>query len=233
MYDSSRARRLLAVASLSLVPLACDADPQPAGAKAKSDDAKVEAPAEVAEPEPEPEPAKPAPGLQPPPADFPKQAKDSIGWEELETVLNLPRGQGLTEAQVVAALGQPNERRAADPMFPVEGKPDAKEVTLSYEQGPGITLRASGGVQFTFSDFDEKLRELYPGDPAVSLIGQSCDEVARRVTFMDEVGSYTSCKHYGEGWFYDLTVMCRDTASSVVVVWEPLPPGMTPGKDHC
>lgn len=170
------------------------------------------------------QPAAPTPGLAAPAPDFPKQAKESLTFDDFWTVLGVERKTGLDEQRLIASLGAPEERIAAD-----------GEVTLRYAEGPSITLRPSGGVMFNLGKYDDKLAA-YAGDPSVSLLGQSCDTAKQRLGFMTEVGSYSSCKHYVEDWLLDVTVMCRDDVSKVVVVWEPLPAAIKAEPrppDHC
>lgn len=211
----------------------CDRDRSASDQKTAS--TKHEAASEVvpAEPATEVVPAEPAAGLRPPPAEFPKVAKQELEWDDFLTILGLERGEGLSEERVVATLGEPDERSESEPL--ISDDPNARDLTLRYEGGPSITLRASGGVQFNLFEHKEKMRELYPGDPAVSLLGQTCEEAQARLQFMDEVGSYSTCKHYTDKWFLDVTLMCRDDVSTVTVVWEPLPEEMqgTLPPDHC
>ncbi len=73
-------------------------------------------------------------------------------------------------------------------------------------------------------------------DPATTLLGQSCDEAAKRLSFTDTVKDYLSCKHYEGDWFLDVTLMCHAKVSSLVVVWEPLPANIKNQPlppDHC
>ena len=63
-----------------------------------------------------------------------------------------------------------------------------------------------------------------------------CAEAATHLAFAPKVESYTTCKHYdANGWMIDVTMMCQDKVSSLVVVWYPL--GDTGGAqmppDHC
>jgi hypothetical protein len=203
---------------LVLIIAGCD------GTQTKNDAKSAASGEQAKNPATEPaEPAAPKQGLAAPPAEFPKQAKDSLGFDDFWTVLGVELEDGLDEQRVVAILGVPDERI------------DDGDVTLRYEEGPTITLRASGGVMFDLGSFDEKLKA-YAGDPAVSLLGQSCETAKQRLGFMDEVGSYSSCKHYTEDWFLDVTVMCREDLSKVVVVWEPLPAAIKAEPrpaDHC
>ena len=75
-------------------------------------------------------------------------------------------------------------------------------------------------------------------DAATSLLGQTCAAAGARLGFFKgKVPGYLTCKHYdANGYFLDVTLMCTKTVSTVVVVWEPLPPEIKAAalpKDHC
>jgi hypothetical protein len=210
------------LATLGAVGLACACGPakdragEPAPAPAPKEEAEPVA-AEVEAPPPAEEPAVPK---EPPPP------KERLTFDDFWEVVGITKGASPDD--VIAALGEPEE--------PVNRELAGKEdLNLRYP-GVSVTLRASGGVQFTIRGDVAPWRARFPADDVLSLVDQPCEEAAARLTFMDEVGRYSSCKHYTDEWFLDLTVMCRDAISTVMVVWEPLPPAIKAEPrppDHC
>lgn len=120
---------------------------------------------------------------------------------------------------------------------PAEDKVVAGERTLRWKDGPSVTLRASGGMMIDMLMLGDAFLKAHP-DPATSLIGQTCAAAGARLAFYrkGKVPGYLTCKHYDpNGYFLDVTLMCSKTVSSVVIVWEPMPPEVkaSPLPDHC
>jgi hypothetical protein len=120
---------------------------------------------------------------------------------------------------------------------PKEDKVVAGERTLRFTDGPSVTLRASGGIMIDMLMLGDAFVKAHP-DAATSLLGQTCAVAGARLAFYKKgpVPGYLTCKHYDKnGYFIDVTLMCSKTVSTVVVVWEPMPPEVkaSPLPDHC
>lgn len=120
---------------------------------------------------------------------------------------------------------------------PTEDTVVAGERTLRWKDGPTVTLRASGGMMIDMLLLGDAFVKAH-ADPATSLLGQSCAAAGARLAFFKKgaVPGYLTCKHYdANGTFLDVTLMCSKTVSSVVIVWEPMPPEVkaSPLPDHC
>lgn len=120
---------------------------------------------------------------------------------------------------------------------PSEDKRAGGDRTLRWKDGPSVILRASGGMQLDLLFVGDAFLKAH-GDAATSLLGMTCEAAGKRLAFYKKgkVPGYLTCKHYDKnGYFLDVTLMCSKKVSSVVVVWEPLPPEIkaNPGQDHC
>ena len=120
---------------------------------------------------------------------------------------------------------------------PTEDTVVAGERTLRFTDGPTVTLRASGGIMIDMLMLGDAFVKAHP-DAATSLLGQTCKAAGARLAFYKKgpVTGYLTCKHYDKnGYFIDVTLMCSKTVSTVVVVWEPMPPEVkaSPLPDHC
>jgi hypothetical protein len=107
--------------------------------------------------------------------------------------------------------------------------------TLRYNS-VSVTFGTDKTVMLDFTaygDVDHAFVAAHPSPP-LALLGLSCDEAAKHLAFTDAVEGYTTCKHYdANGYLVDVTLMCTQKVSSLVVVWTPLPPGIEPIADHC
>ncbi len=130
----------------------------------------------------------------------------------------------------------------ADTIAKKWGKPKADKLvagerTLRFADGPTVTLRASGGIMIDMLMLGDAFVKAHR-DAATSLLGQTCAVAGARLAFFKKgpVPGYLTCKHYDKnGFFIDVTLMCSKTVSTVVVVWEPMPPEVkaSPLPDHC
>lgn len=105
---------------------------------------------------------------------------------------------------------------------------------ISYDKGPTVS-DFSGGLMIDVGPVAGPWQEKHSDGP-LSIWGKPCDEAAKMLDFVDKLGGYTTCKHYESDLFLDVTILCHDTVSSVVVVWVPFDPkdAVSPlPADHC
>lgn len=108
--------------------------------------------------------------------------------------------------------------------------------TLRYESVSVTFGGPYGSVMLDFTAYGEDERAFVAAHPSapLALLGMSCEEAAKHLAFTDKIEAYTTCKHYDKnGYLVDVTFMCTETVSSLVVMWTPLPPDVEPVADHC
>jgi hypothetical protein len=144
-----------------------------------------------------------------------------LGFKDFWEVAGVSRTD--TPATVKAKWGAPKSVETDD------------DTTLRYEN-VSVTFRSDKTVMLDFTafgEFDHAFVAAHPSAP-LGLLGLSCDEAAKHLAFTDKVEGYTTCKHYdANGTLVDVTLMCTERVSTLVVVWTPIPPDIEPIPDHC
>ena len=137
---------------------------------------------------------------------------------------------GDSAADVIKKWGPPDERTEET------GRLGAEKEVLRYADGVVLTFSATGGILFDFGTFDSTFKKNTAG-PIASITGRPCGAAAAVLDFAESLGPYTTCKHYDKnGWFLDVTVMCRETVGTIAVMWEPIPKSILAQKlpdDRC
>jgi hypothetical protein len=165
--------------------------------------------------------AQPTASLAKPSAPAVLSPDQKLGFADFWEVAGVSRTD--TPASVKAKWGEPKSTNEED------------DTTLRYD-GASVTFGDDKSVLLDFTAYgesDHAFAAAHPSAP-LALLGMTCDEAAKHLAFTDKVEEYTTCKHYDKsGYLVDVTMMCMQKVSSLVVVWTPIPPGVAPIADHC
>lgn len=193
---------------LMLGALGCASAPPPPVVASVPPPAPAKAAQDPTDTEP---PSEPPP---PPPASTPKV----FGFRDFLSIAGVRAGATLDDVE--AAWG--NGEREEDKIW--------------YKDGPTVSAMPSGGLMIDIHLGAADWVKQHANGP-LSIWGKTCEEAAAALDFTDSVGGYTTCKHYEQDLFLDVTLMCGSgRVTTIAVVWYPFSPASAFNPlppDHC